>query len=383
MAPAPQSMGGEMPDFHTHPLVPSPTGTSNFVDPVTRAPMATAIATVVLVLAFIATCLRFYARRCILGNVGVDDWVGLAAMIVTAEYTIYAIVLFNLPGMGPHMWDIPGIVFFDNAYGLRLLFTEIMYCPAAYLIKLSIFLLYRRVFISPGGRAKAFIMGGIYISTVMYVIMFVLSWAFCTKSASVVDGGGCHQKGAYVGWALATVNIVTDIYLLAIPPFVIVKLQITSQRKFAISLLFFFTASATISSIFSVYYRVYVGNNSMDFSWNIVPAAVATITELNLGIVCSSLPAVNILFHKARIQARNNYATFGTSGNATKPSLLSRVSNKMRSSESNMSDDHDTRGHQGTFQSDHDIVRLIDIQQSSEPLQKHASSLERPLPTKS
>lgn len=111
-------MGGEMPDFRTHPLVPSPTGTSNFVNPVTRSPMATAVAIVVLVLAVIATCLRFYARRYVLGNVGADDWVGLAGMLITAEYTIYAIVLFNLPGMGPHMWDIPGIVFFDKAYGL-------------------------------------------------------------------------------------------------------------------------------------------------------------------------------------------------------------------------------------------------------------------------
>lgn len=124
----------------------------------------------------------------------------------------------------------------------RLLFTEIMYCPAAYTVKLSIFLLYKRIFVAPGGRAKAFIMGGLYISTAMYVIMFVLSWAFCTKNTSVVDGGECHERGAYVTWALAAVNLVTDIYLLAIPPFVIARLQMTSQRKFAISLLFFFSA---------------------------------------------------------------------------------------------------------------------------------------------
>jgi hypothetical protein len=289
--------GSQMPDFTKTPLVPPPSGVSNFVDPVTRSPMAIAVSSVMLALSFSSVLGRFYARKFVLKTVGWDDCTGLLGWIFTAEYTVYAIVLFSKPGMGPHMWDIPGIVFFDEKYGLvrasspaapgmqankqqRLLFTEIMYCPSAYLIKVSIFLLYKRIFVAPGGRAKKFIMGGLYASSVLYLVLFILSFAFCTKSTSVVDGGECHTKGAYVTWALATINLVTDIYLLAIPPFVISKLNIATQRKFAVSAIFLFSIAATISSIISVYYRVSVSRNSIDFSWNIIPAAVATSVHL-------------------------------------------------------------------------------------------------------
>jgi hypothetical protein len=35
-----------------------------------------------------------------------------------------------------------------------------------------------------------------------------------------------------------------------------------------------------------------------DFSWTVMPAATSTISELNLGVVCSNLPALNVLLHK-------------------------------------------------------------------------------------
>ena len=81
-------------------------------------------------------------------------------------------------------------------------------------------------------------------------------------------------------WALAVINLVTDIYLLAIPPFVISKLNIATQRKFTVSAIFLFDIVATTTSIISVYYPVAVSRNSMDFSWNIAPASVATSVNL-------------------------------------------------------------------------------------------------------
>jgi hypothetical protein len=239
--------------------------------------MAIAVAAVMLLISTTFIGGRLYARKVVLNAVGLDDWVGLAGWVFVAEYTIYAIVLLSQAGMGPHMWDIPGNVFLDKRFGLRMLFTEIMYCPSAYLVKLSIFLLYKRIFVVPGSRTRKFIMGGLYASSALYLVLTILSFAFCTKSSSLVDGGDCHTKSTvYVSWALAVVNILTDAYLLAIPPFVLSKLHISAQRKWAVLAAFFFLLTATSSSIISVYYRVYVSRNTLDFSWNVVPAAIAT-----------------------------------------------------------------------------------------------------------
>ncbi|KAF2677288.1 hypothetical protein K458DRAFT_492010 [Lentithecium fluviatile CBS 122367] len=375
MAPAPQQMAGQMPDFTKTPLVPPPQGTtSNFIDPVSRTPMAMAVSAVMLALSFSSIVGRFYARKFVLNTVGWDDWTGLAGWIFSAEYTVYAMVLFSRPGMGPHMWDIPGIVFFDNKFGLRLLFTEVMYCPSAYLVKLSIFLLYKRIFVAPGGRAKKFIMGGLYGSSVLYFVLFILSFAFCTKSTSVVDGGECHTKGAYVTWALAAINLVTDIYLLAIPPFVISRLNITTQRKFAVSAIFLFGIAATITSIISVYYRVAVSRDSLDFSWNIVPAAVATICELNLGVVCSSLPAMNVLFHRRRHQQRTDGGYVSATRNGwSLNNLVSRVTNRVRP---NSTIKADTNFSQHNTVGERDIVKLIDITQYSVAIEPKNTSMD-------
>jgi hypothetical protein len=50
---------------------------------------------------------------------------------------------------------------------------EVMYCPSAFLDKLSIFLLYKRIFVAPGGNAKKFITGGLYASSVMYLALYI------------------------------------------------------------------------------------------------------------------------------------------------------------------------------------------------------------------
>jgi hypothetical protein len=164
--------------------------------------------------------------------------------------------MFGQPGMATHIWDTPGAVFMDANFGRvsstntrtpsghsanaiqRLLVAQALYPPTALLIKLSILLLFKRVFVSPGGRSRWFILGGIYSFSAIYLVMFILSWAFCIKSTSIIDEGLCHTNGANMAWALAAVNVITDLYLLVIPPFVVAKLHISIQRKTAVAVVF-------------------------------------------------------------------------------------------------------------------------------------------------
>ncbi|KAF2276650.1 uncharacterized protein EI97DRAFT_316355 [Westerdykella ornata] len=353
----------QMPDYRVTPLLPSPTGHSNFVNPETRSPMALAVCGVMLGFMVTALLLRFYARHRVLGIVGVDDWVALLAAVFVAEYTVYAMVLFTMPGMGPHIWDIPGIVFLDPKFGLRLLFTEIMYAPSAYLTKLSILLLYRRIFVAPGGKAKYFINAGIVLATIAYLALFILSFAFCTKSQSLVDGGECHSKGAQVGWALAATNLAADLYLLAIPPFIIAHLHLSVTRKWQIASIFLLGIGGTVSSVVCLYLRVHVAANSTDFSWNIIPPAIASVVELNVGIIVASLPALNVLLHRGR-NAGTGRGSHPSRGGWSLQHLVSRISNRARGKDLSYGD-ASVASHSQSQPGDRDIVKLLEINQYS------------------
>ena len=76
--------------------------------------------------------------------------------------------------------------------------------------------------------------------------------------------------------ALAAVNLATDIYLLAIPPFVIKNLHVSTQKKWSVSIIFLVSFAATVALTVSVYYRIYISKHSEDFSWTIMPADIAT-----------------------------------------------------------------------------------------------------------
>jgi hypothetical protein len=178
--------------------------------------------------------------------------------------------------MGPHIWDIPGIVFLKPSYGIKMVVAQALYSPCAYLIKLSILLLYRRVFISPGGRARFFIYLGIYGFSVLYFVVFVLSWAYCVHDQSLTNGGSCQSKGSYMTWALASVNVFTDMYILTIPFFVISKLHISTQRKGAVIAVFFVSLAATIASVVSVYYRIKLTLGVIDVSWHSLAAGLTS-----------------------------------------------------------------------------------------------------------
>jgi hypothetical protein len=120
-----------------------------------------------------------------------------------------------------------------------MLFTEAAYAPCAYFVKLSILLFYLRVLATPSSKSRLWIWGGIWAITPLYLVIFILSFSFCIPDDSIIDGGTCVTKGGAVGWAQSAVNITTDIYLLAIPIFVLTRLQMPLRRKLEVGAVFF------------------------------------------------------------------------------------------------------------------------------------------------
>ena len=110
------------------------------------------------------------------------------------------------------------------------------------LVKLSLFLLYLRIFtIVRHIRIMIFI--GIAFHVILYTTCFVLEFVFCyprrgQSSLMSFTAPSCVGGATKLGIAQGVANIIGDFYLLLTPVPVIWKLQLSFQRKIGVTAIF-------------------------------------------------------------------------------------------------------------------------------------------------
>ncbi|KZZ95346.1 integral membrane protein [Moelleriella libera RCEF 2490] len=146
--------------------------------------------------------------------------------------------------------------------------TTIMYIFAAALTKLSLLALFLRIF-APSRRCRLMVWAGVAFTVVSYVALL----------AAV---------------ALAVMGIVSDFYVIAIPLTVVSRLNLSFAKRLGLSALF---ATGLLACAFSVAglvprianYRA-TASGAHDPFWISMESYGLAIAEINLGIVCASVP---------------------------------------------------------------------------------------------
>ncbi|EPE28660.1 hypothetical protein GLAREA_09781 [Glarea lozoyensis ATCC 20868] len=276
----------------------------DFIDPYSRAPMVVGFCIALIILTVPSVATRMYVRIRITKNVGLDDWVALLGAILVVTFTGYSIWIFSLPGNGPHSWNIPLSVYTapESKYFLRMLFTQILYPISSYVVKLSLLLFYGRTFVTGAGNqmAKGFIYYGVAVLTIVYGVFIILSLAFCAPDPNLTDeNGACWKKGGPVSWLLSATNIISDLYILAIPVVIVYGLNMSVQKKLGAIAILMMGLIATVVSILSLKYRQRIATQN-DISWDMVPSAICSLVEVNLGVICCCLPALAIFFKSTK-----------------------------------------------------------------------------------
>lgn len=115
-----------------------------------------------------------------------------------------------------------------------------MYPTSAWLIKLTIFLLYFRIFkIRTFGRW--FIIGGIVVISLFWLIQVTIIAVWCVPlpgqtSMMKLMSEGCAHKSVKLITALGAFNLIADVYLLSITIPLVWGLQMNTARKVGISI---------------------------------------------------------------------------------------------------------------------------------------------------
>lgn len=179
-----------------------------------------------LPIAVIAVVLRLVSRRLIKDSIQADDWLIIVALLFAAgEITGGLLCVRN--GGGKH-----AILLEDPLQFAKLVFaTELMYDPAIAAVKLSVLLLYRRLFPNRRFRIILWCVGG-----------FIVCYSSIQNVMTIFD---CHPieaiwnpfvKGTCIDLntlaiVMGILNIVTDFVTLILPMPLLWRLQISRVWK--------------------------------------------------------------------------------------------------------------------------------------------------------
>ncbi|KAH8664664.1 hypothetical protein BX600DRAFT_498408 [Xylariales sp. PMI_506] len=260
-------------------------------------------------LALVVVGLRVYTRGFILRRMGTDDYFMVVAMLgsisflTSAMYRKYpptnaAVVILTMTeirfGLGDAVNESQLISFLQALYA-----TVVSYVTTQLVLKYSLLFQYRRIFQTQDAKK---------IFTVLFVI--ITAYALFAEGASIITcwpvakywddsiPGGCIDR-SILHYVLAGFNIAIDITLLLIPILYLKKLQVTFRAKLVLIGCFACGGVACIIAIIRLQ-SLYVNNSAPIDQQPLYGVAIAIWShlELNIAIVCASVPSLKPLFVK-------------------------------------------------------------------------------------
>ncbi|KAI2780124.1 hypothetical protein F4815DRAFT_471263 [Daldinia loculata] len=245
--------------------------------------------------ALVVFCARMYVRLRMIRSIGIDDYVMLAAMLLSLVGMGIVIAQVHY-GAGRHAAYLDPEV---NRFGLKLNFaSQPIYLWAIPIVKLSVgFFLLR---ISPSVYYKR-ILQGLMTFLMAYTFVSLMTLMLqCNNLAVLWDSRiqtTCWSQSTLQGlsYANSTVNIVTDIFFALLPIPMLWNVKINARKKASLICILglgvFACAAAIVKAAFISNY-----GKTGDFLWDSANLTIWIAVETNTGIIAACLPCIKPMF---------------------------------------------------------------------------------------
>ncbi|KAF2847845.1 hypothetical protein T440DRAFT_455522 [Plenodomus tracheiphilus IPT5] len=226
---------------------------------------------------------------------GWDDYTVLAGWL-SGIPSVIIIDKGALPsGLGRDIWTLP---FSHITNFVRWLYVlEVLYVVQITLLKLTLLMFFLRIFPKTGTRRVIWVT---IAFTVTWGVTFAIAAIFQCRPISYfwtswdqVSSGKCIDINA-LGWSQAAINIALDIWMLALPLYVVCHLQMTWRKKASVAVMFSVGTFVTIVSVLRLQSLVHFAvstNPTMDqrdiIHWSNI--------EVNVALVCACLPNLRLI----------------------------------------------------------------------------------------
>ncbi|KAI1116257.1 hypothetical protein F5Y14DRAFT_407368 [Nemania sp. NC0429] len=276
--------------------------------------LAFVIVSIAFSLSTIAILCRIYVRFFILRHFTfAGDWLLIFAyaFLIVDFYISYQIL--RVPGAFVHQWDVSlghFIEFLKNVF-----ISSQLYIGVILPIKLAILLEWIRIFVPSGSRNLVFWASHIMIFVVIgfYIALIVAFNVACTPieaNWNVLINGDCTRVDTkYTNISASAFNLISDVLILLIPQRVIWKLNMSTQKKIGVSLVFAVGLFACAASLIRLVETVRHAE-SPDFTYTFSGIMLVSASEIALGFLVISLPYIPTLFGSIDISTLRSKLSF-------------------------------------------------------------------------
>lgn len=291
-----------------------------------------------MVVATVFVGLRVYARFFKAKVYGLDDYLVLAAWVPAVGLSATIWLAINKYQWNRHIWDVDPGPHGENLISERAISwaCQMLYMLSSSLTKLSLLVFYKRII----SRGRVTMVLNCFIAlTTAYLVTFVLAlllecrplahyWYILVEPEGT--GGTCADESALL-LVSGVMNCLLDTAILVIPIPTVWKLNINFRQKCQVSSIFATGIFVLGSSAIRISATLATTALSYDVTWDGYLVFMWIGIEVDVGLMCASLPALSSLVKGWRAESKTR------SSRARSESTPSRSSRFFRRSKSALS----------------------------------------------
>ncbi|KAK1978898.1 hypothetical protein LZ30DRAFT_198606 [Colletotrichum cereale] len=278
------------------------------LDSESRVADVVSLSTATCVIAFISVALRFWSRLFYSKCLGTDDWWIVAAMVFSIG-TSFTVAFRTQFGLGRHSWISEGWM---TTPQMKIFYASIiLYNGTLISVRMSFLSFYRRVFPTPGMTKLClwFMIGNGIWGAVAITLSIVTClpirgfWDFTVPATCIPNA---------VDWYfLSLTMIVTDFAILILPLPAVRKLNTSRRRKIVLFGCFSMGFLTCLISTIRLY-SLKLAAETNDPNWGVVDAAMWSVAECNVAVLCACIPTLRPLASKVYEKLQSGYGSQNT-----------------------------------------------------------------------
>ncbi|KAI0099263.1 hypothetical protein GGR51DRAFT_399159 [Nemania sp. FL0031] len=289
-------------DMLAQPALSAPDGVEvNLVNPPNMNALANSLLIAAIILSSLAILVRIHSwvfvlkqlrdrLEAVLVIIGFGSYIGFA-------YCLLYISRFEI-GWWVHKWDVTVGDTIGFSYWVYI--AGLLYNSGIAPVKVAMLMEWMRIF-SPRSRNAFFWLchAGLWLNVVYYIAAIIVESMQCTPRERIWDptvNGKCLDIRALE--VITSINVVSDIIMLAAPQFVIWRLKLSRANRVGLVLISAVGLFGTISAIFRlVAAQAYL--RSKDSTYFVTPVCFWALGEMTSAFIVYGLPAVSPAFSDA------------------------------------------------------------------------------------
>ncbi|KAL2177725.1 uncharacterized protein P884DRAFT_284881 [Thermothelomyces heterothallicus CBS 202.75] len=237
-------------------------------------------------IALIFVLLRFWTRTKIVRLLGPADWCIASSLVVAAGLCATYVVQVNR-ALGKHVWDVDlrtDFVPMMQAWWISLL----LYTITLSLTKISICLLYLKIFTFEWARRAAWLVLFIVVITSLWAVAITLTYCIPLQATwdPTVVASFCQPQSAW--WASTGIVIATDLMIFILPIPIVAPLSLPRRQKLVVVGVFTIGFFVCIVSLIRLVILIQAkGSTDPDFTYTPATLSYLTALEVHTAIVVS------------------------------------------------------------------------------------------------